>query len=156
VTWRMACSPHSGKKFRSIHVKRDWLLYSQQCDIRSYLVPQRSSSCPHPISWRYILILFFHVGLGFQSTLFIHVSQQNTIVCLFSIFVNEISVSWNVCYVDRWDCNMCWINTRIACVFISIFYLEKWESKFHRGIFKFLPDSTKPLSEFSTNWCTTG
>lgn len=86
------------------------LLYSQQYDTRPYLVPQRSSHRPRPISWRYILILFFHVGLSFQSTVFIQVSQQNSIVWFFSFFVDEISVPWNLCYIVWWNVNMFRIN----------------------------------------------
>ena len=43
---------------------------------------------------------------------------------------------------------MCWINIRIACVFISILYHEKGDNKFIQGIFKFPPGSTKTLSKY--------
>jgi hypothetical protein len=43
------------------------LPHSQEAATCPYPEPAQSSPCPHPTSWRFILILFSHLRLGLPS-----------------------------------------------------------------------------------------
>jgi hypothetical protein len=145
----MACSSHAGKEFRAVHRSRRFTTV-----FKTVRRPSLSGSTAiQSSSPSYFLKVHFNIIFScrpmFPKYSLYSRFPKNSIVCFyFSFFVDEISVPWNVCYVVRWDYNMCWINVRIACVFISNFYLEKGDNKFIRGIFKFLPGSTKILSKY--------